>query len=412
MEKLRKLNAFAMSSPRVFSNLPEVSAAMDVGIGQVQTAFANFNGSFQVPSADQLGWARTIGVEWKKKEELDRAYQRVLDKLKKGEKLTEEEAKVVEAYKKKYPELDIDKSVTKASAKELSKETGMSYEDAYNFIVNGVLSDENKGKIKLVKNAAKYAKGGLYISSSGRYYWKHSGKNYWKNNPNKTWNIWKASKTDPNFDKASIKDKAFSKKGARYTDLLGIKQLKKSKKVQSLISKISKDGDELTKVGKVLKKADKGLSKISSKLKSYEHGRLNKDLKMMKENQITSKLGKVGKWAGKGLKAAGWLGTAIDAKDAVQGYKKKGYSNEQTAALATRKVAVDMAATTVGSNVGRVAGAAVGQAIIPIPGVGAAIGSVAGSIVGGMIGSKVGDAVNAQMDKGVKPKKSGWSWPW
>ncbi|MCI3918628.1 hypothetical protein MQE10_09215, partial [Streptococcus intermedius] len=323
-----------------------------------------------------------------------------------------EEAKVVEAYKKKYPELDIDKSVTKASAKELSKETGMSYEDAYNFIVNGVLSDENKGKIKLVKNAAKYAKGGLYISSSGRYYWKHSGKNYWKNNPNKTWNIWKASKTDPNFDKASIKDKAFSKKGARYTDLLGIKQLKKSKKVQSLISKISKDGDELTKVGKVLKKADKGLSKISSKLKSYEHGRLNKDLKMMKENQITSKLGKVGKWAGKGLKAAGWLGTAIDAKDAVQGYKKKGYSNEQTAALATRKVAVDMAATTVGSNVGRVAGAAVGQAIIPIPGVGAAIGSVAGSIVGGMIGSKVGDAVNAQMDKGVKPKKSGWSWPW
>ena len=110
MEKLRKLNAFAMSSPRVFSNLPEVSAAMDVGIGQVQTAFANFNGSFQVPSADQLGWAKTIGVEWKKKEELDRAYQRVLDKLKKGEKLTEKDIKAIEAYRKRYPNVKLDET--------------------------------------------------------------------------------------------------------------------------------------------------------------------------------------------------------------------------------------------------------------------------------------------------------------
>lgn len=50
--------------------------------------------------------------------------------------------------------------------------------------------------------------------------------------------------------------------------------------------------------------------------------------------------------------------------------------------------------------------------IIPIPGVGVAIGSVTGSIVGGWLGSKVGDAVNTQLDKNVKPKKSGWSWPW
>ncbi|MGT2763411.1 polymorphic toxin type 44 domain-containing protein [Streptococcus intermedius] len=111
MEKLRKLNAFAMSSPMVFSNLPEVSAAMDVGIGQVQTAFANFNGSFQVPSADQLGWTRTIGIEWKKKEELDRAYQRVLDKLKNGEKLTDKDIKAIEAYQKRYPGRELPEDV-------------------------------------------------------------------------------------------------------------------------------------------------------------------------------------------------------------------------------------------------------------------------------------------------------------
>ncbi|WP_231148208.1 hypothetical protein [Streptococcus equi] len=80
--------------------------------------------------------------------------------------------------------------------------------------------------------------------------------------------------------------------------------------------------------------------------------------------------------------------------------------------LTGRKVAVDTAATVVGSNIGRVAGAAVGQMIIPIPGVGAALGSVAGSILGGMIGSKVGNAVNAQLDKTVKPKQSGRSLAW
>ena len=110
MEKLRKLNAFAMSSPRVFSNLPEVSAAMDVGIGQVQTAFANFNGSFQVPSADQLGWAKTIGVEWKKKEQ----YEAVVKKAKNGEKLTNKDVQVVTAYAQKHPDVKVDIDVVKA----------------------------------------------------------------------------------------------------------------------------------------------------------------------------------------------------------------------------------------------------------------------------------------------------------
>ena len=110
MEKLRKLNAFAMSSNTVFSNLPEVSAAMDVGIGQVQTAFANFNGSFQVPSADQLGWARTIGVEWKKKEQ----YEAVVKKAKNGEKLTNKDVQVVTAYAQKHPDVKVDIDVVKA----------------------------------------------------------------------------------------------------------------------------------------------------------------------------------------------------------------------------------------------------------------------------------------------------------
>lgn len=71
--------------------------------------------------------------------------------------------------------------------------------------------------------------------------------------------------------------------------------MKKSKKVQSLVSRISKDGDDFTKVGKGLKKVDKGLNNISSKLKSYEHGRLNRDLKLMKENNLSKSIGNSGK---------------------------------------------------------------------------------------------------------------------
>ncbi|HEL0699268.1 hypothetical protein KU712_02025 [Streptococcus equi subsp. zooepidemicus] len=386
-EKLLKLREFDSNSRHLFSSIAALAEAVNTGIRQTKTSWNGTSQTFTLPRALDLEWTKVVEKRWTQREE-------------KASKLKLQQA-----------------------AEKLSRETGIKYEDAYRFVMDGVLSDENKNKIKSVKKLVKYTKGGLYIVSSGRYYWKHSGKHYWKNTPNKTWNIWKASKNDPNFDKGGIKGKHFSKKGARYTDLPGIKQLKKSETVQSLISKISKDNQgKLTKVGKGLKKVDKELSNISSKLKSYEHGRLNRDLKMMKENNLGKSLGKFGKvgkaaskvlkFAGKGLKVAGWVGAAINVKDSVETYKKKGYSNEQTAALTARKVAVDTATTVVGSNIGRVTGAVIGQAVIPIPGVGAAIGSVAGSILGAMAGSWIGSTINDNLDKNVKPKQSGRSLAW
>ncbi|HEK9987933.1 TPA: hypothetical protein TVE77_001753 [Streptococcus equi subsp. zooepidemicus] len=385
-EKLLKLREFDSNSRHLFSSIAALAEAVNTGIRQTKTSWNGTSRTFTLPRALDLEWTKVVEKRWTQREE-------------KASKLKLQQA-----------------------AEKLSRETGIKYEDAYRFVMDGVLSDENKNKIKSVKKLVKYTKGGLYIVSSGRYYWKHSGKHYWKNTPNKTWNIWKASKNDPNFDKGGIKGKHFSKKGARYTDLPGIKQLKKSKKVQSLVSRISKDGDDFTKVGKGLKKVDKGLNNISSKLKSYEHGRLNRDLKLMKENNLSKSIGKFGKvgkaaskvlkFAGKGLKVAGWVGAAINVKDSVETYKKKGYSNEQTAALTARKVAVDTATTVVGSNIGRVTGAVIGQAVIPIPGVGAAIGSVAGSILGAMAGSWIGSTINDNLDKNVKPKQSGRSLAW
>ncbi|HEL0759814.1 TPA: hypothetical protein TU135_000298 [Streptococcus equi subsp. zooepidemicus] len=364
-EKLLKLREFDSNSRHLFSSIAALAEAVNIGIRQTKTSWNGTSRTFTLPRALDLEWTKVVEKRWTQREE-------------KASKLKLQQA-----------------------AEKLSRETGIKYEDAYRFVMDGVLSDENKNKIKSVKKLVKYTKGGLYIKSSYRHWLKH--KDEW---------------TDGMF-----KERSFSKSGARYTDLPGIKQLKKSETVQSLIAKVSKDNQgKLTKVGKGLKKVDKGLNNISSKLKSYEHGRLNRDLKLMKENNLGKSLGKFGKvgkitgkgleFAGKGLKVAGWIGTAIDAKTAALAYKDQGYSNEQIAVLTTRKVAVDTAVSTVGSAAGRVAGALAGQAVLPIPGVGAAIGSVIGSIIGGMIGSMIGTAINEQLDKNIKPKQSGRSLAW
>ncbi|KZK04956.1 transposase [Lactococcus cremoris] len=161
--------------------------------------------------------------------------------------------------------------------------------------------------------------------------------------------------------------------------------------------------------GKSILKNESKAGKIISKFPSFNHGQVNADLRMMRENRSNfSAMTKVGK----GFRIAGWIGTAVDAGTSAADYKSKGYSNEQVVELTARKTAVDVATSTAGSTVGRVAGAALGQALIPIPGVGAAVGAVAGGIVGGIVGGWIGGVINDHFDKGVKPKKKGLSWPW
>ncbi len=162
-------------------------------------------------------------------------------------------------------------------------------------------------------------------------------------------------------------------------------------------------------LGKSLFKNESKLGKFFSKFPSYEHGTINRDLNMMSENASSfSAMTKVGKF----FKIAGWAGTAIDVASNISELKSKGFSNEQTAAITARRTAVDMASSAVGSNLGRLAGAAIGQVVCPIPGVGAALGAVAGSIIGSAVGSWAGSAINKELDRNIKPKKQGWSWPW
>ncbi|EMF0280477.1 hypothetical protein KI126_002545 [Enterococcus faecium] len=143
---------------------------------------------------------------------------------------------------------------------------------------------------------------------------------------------------------------------------------------------LSKGGariEDLKLFGKSIAKNDSKLGKIVSKLPSYQHSTINRDLEMMKENVTAFKsMSKVGKV----FKVAGWVGTAVD-----------------------------VTATVTGQTAGRVAGVALGMILDPV---GGEIGAVVGGLAGATLGSWLGSLANKELDKGIKPKKKGWSWPW
>ncbi|HEM6206212.1 TPA: hypothetical protein U2C46_002113 [Streptococcus suis] len=367
--KLDRLHRFNAVSAHTFSDIGSLEVALMTGLNQVSANFSGFSASQGFPSYNKsnLSWAKTVNSQWEKREKVITEFSAVEKKLKNGSSLTEEDLKIIESYQNRFPGVELPNYVQGYLANQkVSKSEN-------EIVSNVIFSDQNKEAINTIENAVEFAKNGLFVSASVRYWNKH--KNKW---------------TSEMFEA-----RTFSKNGARIEDIKG--------------------------VGKFLKKS-KTLKKITSKFPSFEHGRLNRDLNMMRETNISKSLnqfGKIGEVTGKtlniaskGLKIAGWLGTAISAKQSFDKYKNEGYSDEQSISLTTRKVVIEGTTSAVGSVAGRVAGAAIGQVLIPIPGVGAAIGSVAGGILGGIAGSWIGSMVNDNMDRNVSPKKRGWSWPW
>lgn len=114
MDKLSKLYAFASSSPNVFNNMPAIAEAMEVGIGQIKSHFADFGGQFSVPSGESLSWAKTINVEWRKKEEIDKNYQKVLIKIREGKRLSNKDVTAIHAYTNRYPNQNVKEALDKA----------------------------------------------------------------------------------------------------------------------------------------------------------------------------------------------------------------------------------------------------------------------------------------------------------
>ncbi|MCD3418428.1 LXG domain-containing protein, partial [Streptococcus equi subsp. zooepidemicus] len=122
-EKLLKLREFDSNSRHLFSSIAALAEAVNTGIRQTKTSWNGTSRTFTLPRALDLEWTKVVEKRWTQREE-------------KASKLKLQQA-----------------------AEKLSRETGIKYEDAYRFVMDGVLSDENKNKIKSVKKLVKYTKG-------------------------------------------------------------------------------------------------------------------------------------------------------------------------------------------------------------------------------------------------------------
>lgn len=127
MDKLRKLNLFAGSSNEVFSgegakSMDTVVKNLTAGLNMIHGDFASFGGTFPKHSQKTLAWVKSIEGEWDKKAKIDEDYQKVLEKIKDGKELNEDDVKALEAYQKRYGR-DLPDNVNDAMKKYVGKET-------------------------------------------------------------------------------------------------------------------------------------------------------------------------------------------------------------------------------------------------------------------------------------------------
>ena len=143
MDKLRKLNMFAGSSNDVFS-VGEGSSLVDnlaqnlqTGLSQIQTEFASFSGTFPKHSVHTLGWAQNIEGEWENKVKIDGDYKKVLEKIKDGKELSEDDVKAIQAYKDRFPGRNLPKEILQLvdafKQKNLKEETSLSQNEFEKF---------------------------------------------------------------------------------------------------------------------------------------------------------------------------------------------------------------------------------------------------------------------------------------
>ena len=138
MDKLRKLNLFAGSSNEVFSAgegsslVDNLAQNLQTGLSQIQTEFSSFSGTFSSHSND-MEWAKNIEGEWDKKAKIDEDYQKVLEKIKDGKELNEDDVKKIDAYKKRYSNRELPEDLLK-KIEDYKEKTTLTQEDKNNFL--------------------------------------------------------------------------------------------------------------------------------------------------------------------------------------------------------------------------------------------------------------------------------------
>ena len=151
-ELLNKLMAFDGNSNSVFDGMNPVAEAMNTGLGQIQTSFANFDGEFHLPSAEESGWINTLNGAWAKRDariekakieaanKVKKAMNESADEARKAGKITDKEHKdLLSKINKAYD--DFINISPQEFAKELITSVGQDYvsNSASEYFVNYIL---------------------------------------------------------------------------------------------------------------------------------------------------------------------------------------------------------------------------------------------------------------------------------
>ena len=177
--KLEKLQSFASSTSGQFSDSESLQSLVFQGFEQVTSDFASFGGTFPKHSGKTLNWVKSIEGEWDKKAKIDEDYQKVLEKIKDGKELNEDDVKKIDAYKKRYSNRELPENVKEAvkeehrkNSKEISKEEAASILGIPSW--NEILGDAKSGTeaVFTYRGAHVFLNGiKITVDSEGRMRW-------------------------------------------------------------------------------------------------------------------------------------------------------------------------------------------------------------------------------------------------
>ena len=175
--KLEKLQSFESSTSGQFSDSESLQSLVFQGFEQVTGDFGKFDGTFKVEG--QAPWASNINSEWTKRSEVIQNYQKVLEKIKDGKELNEDDVKKIDAYKNRFSNRELPENVKEAvkeehrrNSKEISKEEAASILGIPSW--NEILGDAKSGtEAVFTYRGAKVFLNGIEITvdNKGRMRW-------------------------------------------------------------------------------------------------------------------------------------------------------------------------------------------------------------------------------------------------
>mgnify|MGYP002737486562 FL=1 len=113
-EKLRKLYQFNTASARSFESISSLETTLMSGLNQVKQSFSNYNPATGFVPPKDMTWVETVNSQWKKREEVVKAYHVAVNKVKNGQDLTDADVVAIAAYVKKYPNIELPEQVKSA----------------------------------------------------------------------------------------------------------------------------------------------------------------------------------------------------------------------------------------------------------------------------------------------------------